>query len=167
MADLNDDTQNVTIYDELGNPVKVFLNATGNRLAVDATISGDESPTKYAVRMHIDPIGVVVGATDVSLFAFTGAPGLLDFVATSSGNASYEVAVLIDGVEVFRTTMADIGSIGLSNASNVPIWAENANKNYRYNPKSGSGFENSFDVVARATTGTQTLTHMIMYREKV
>jgi len=165
MADQNDLTTDVSLYDESGNPVKVFLYPSGNRLAVDATISSDESPTKYSARSHIDTVGQVVGATDVSLFSFTGV-GLLDFVATSSGNANYEIALKIDGVEAFRTTMADLGSIGLSNAVNVPIWAETANKNFRFNPQNGSGFTTSVEVLARSTVGTQTIAHMVMYREK-
>jgi len=169
MADINDDTLNTTLYDEAGNAVSVIQDGSLYRLAIDGdvTISGDESPTKYQDRMHIDPVGqVVTTAGDTSLFSFTGI-GLLDFVAVSSGNANYEIALKIDGVEVFRTSMSDLNDIGLSNATNVPIWAENANKNYRYNPNQGSGFGVSAEVLGRATVGTQTLSHMVMYREKV
>jgi len=168
MGDLNDKTQNVNIWDDAKTKaVSVITDQNLERLAVDATISGDESPTKYAPRMHIDVAGQVVGLTDVSIFSFSGSPGLLDFIAISSGNASYEVALKIDGIEVYRVSMSDLGVIGLSNAVNVPIWAETANKNFRFNPKEGAGFSSSVEVLARATVGSQTLSHMMLYREKV
>jgi hypothetical protein len=170
MADINDDTLNTTLYDENGNAVSVIQDGSLYRLAIDGdvTISGDESPTLYQDRYHKDiPGQVVTTAADVTLFSFTGSPGLLDFIAVSSGNANYEMSLKIDGVEVWRFSMDDLGDVGLSNATNVPVWAENANKNFRYRPFSGSGFSNSFEVLGRATVGTQTLAHIVMYREKV
>jgi hypothetical protein len=167
MSDINDDTMNSTLYDELGNAVTVVLG-TKNKLAVDATISGDESPTLYQDRVHKDiPGQVVTTAADVVLYTFTGAPGLVDFIAVSSGNQNYEVALKVDGIERWRFTMADLNAVGLSNATNVPVWAENANKNFRYRPFSGSGFSTSFEIIGRATVGTQTLAHVVIYREKV
>jgi hypothetical protein len=167
MADIDDDTLNTTLYDEDGNAVKVILNVTGNRLAVDATISGDESPTKYSLRFDIDPVGDSVGLTDTVLYSFSGSPGILDFVGLSANIQTYEAIINIDGVEQFRASMSDLGDLGLSNATNVPTWAENANKNFRLHPNTGFGFENSFEIIARSTVGTKTILHTVMWREKV
>lgn len=40
MGELNDDTHNVTLYDEAGNPVAVIFDGSIYRLAVDAKITG-------------------------------------------------------------------------------------------------------------------------------
>ncbi len=63
--------------------------------------------------------------------------------------------------------MADLGSgIGLGNATNVPLWAETANKNFRYSPKQGGDFTDSFEVLAKATTTpTGTVNWLVNYRE--
>jgi hypothetical protein len=167
MADIDDDTLNTTLYDEDGNVVKVFLNATGNRLGVDATISGDESPTKYSLRFDIDPVGVSVGLTDTRIHYYEGTPGILDFVALGTNIQTYEAIIKIDGIEQFRASMGDLGDLGLANATNVPYWAENANKNFRLHPNTGFGFENSFEVLARSTVGTKTILHTTLWREKV
>lgn len=164
MADLNDDTMNSTLYDENGNAVTIVLG-TKNKLAVDATISGDESPTKYQLRWDIDATGDTATVTDTSLFSFTGV-GILDFVAMSANTANYEAIVKIDGVERFRSSMSDLGDLGLSNAVNVPVWAETANKNFRINPSEGFGFSTSFEILARATSGSTTIRHSVMWREK-
>jgi len=164
MADITDDTLNTTLYDELGNAVTVVLG-TKNQLAVDATISGDESPTKYQLRWDIDAVGDSVPSTDTLLFSFSGT-GILDFIATSSGNAGYDISIIIDGSERFRTTMAELGAIGLSNAVNVPVWAETALKNFRINPSEGFGFSTGFDVYAKSTGAARTITHAVMWREK-
>jgi len=167
MADIIDDTLNVTLHDENKHPINVDLVSGKYKLNViaDATISGDESPTKYQLRWLIDPIGDSVSTTDVILHHHDGI-GMLDFVACSSGSSTYEIAVKIDGVEQFRASMASLGSLGLTNAVNVPVWAENANKLFRLYPFGGMGFGTSFTIIGRATSGTQTITHAVLFREK-
>lgn len=170
MADLNDDTLNTTLYDELGNAVSVVQDGTLYRLAIDGdvTISGDESPTLYQDRLHIDTPGQTITSTaDTVLYTFSGSPGLLEFIATACGNSNYEVALIIDSSEVWRIQMAQLSDVGLSNATNVPMWAENADKNFRYRPFSGSGFSTNFSIVARSTGPTLTLAHLVLFREKV
>ena len=169
MSDINDDTINSTLYDELGNPVNVVNESGIYRLAVtgNVSISGDESPTKYQLRWDIDPVGDTVTSTDTLLFTFTGI-GICDFVAIAAGNSTYEAIVKVDGIEQFRASMSDLGSVGLTNAVNVPVWAENANKLFRLRPLNGFGFSNSFSVWARATgTSLSNVTHAVMYREKI
>jgi len=176
MADRSNRQTEIAIYDPATNePISTTTDAgfPGKRYldvnvygTIDANISGDESPTKYQDRAHKDIPGTSVSTTDVSLFLFTGT-GILDFIAISTGSSTYEVALKVDGTEVWRFSMAELNTIGLSNATNVPIWAEVANKNFRYNPRAGSGFSTSIEVIGRSTTGTQTLDHIILYREKV
>jgi hypothetical protein len=166
MADLPiTDEKNIVLHDDLGNKVSVVLGSL-NKLAVDATISGDESPTKYQARFAFDEIGDVLNtATDVSLFLFTGV-GILDFIGIGGSNSNFIVVIKIDGVERLRVSTAQLNAIGLVNTTTSPIWVETADKNFRYNPAEGAGFSVSFEVLARATVGTPTTTHFITYREK-
>ena len=168
MADDNDRTLDVSIHDDTSeDAVETVYTSGKRRLCVDSvtTISGDESPTKYQLRSHKDSQSITTGAFQEIFSATT--IGLLDFVATSTNSANYEIAIEIDGTIQLQTTMGELGVIGLSNAVNVNIWAENANKNYRYRPLEGSGFSISCRVLARATVSTQTIDHIVLWREKV
>ena len=76
------------------------------------------------------------------------------------------IVIEIDGVEVLRIEMGELGSdIGLANATNVPLWVETANKNFRFSPKQGVDFTDSFEVLAKALTGTPSVTWLVNYRE--
>ena len=91
--------------------------------------------------------------------------GRLDSVSIGSGSSNYEVAIEIDGVEEIRITMSELNGIGLSNASNVPLWVETADKNFRYHPKVPTGFDTDFKISAKATSGTPSIRWLITYRE--
>ena len=169
MADLNDLTQNVNIWDDAKTKaVSVITDGLVERLAVDATISADESPTKYQIRQDFDTGGTAApNGVDTSLFLFSGT-GLLDFVGISGSTASYTAIIKIDGVEQVRISMSDLGSLGLSNATNLPSWADTANKNYRFRPYIGSGFGTSFEVLAEGDGPPEPSVNWIcIYREKV
>lgn len=168
MADINDRTTNVNIMNDAATKtVSLMTDGSLERLAVNALISNNESPTKYQLRADYDATGDSVGGTDVVLYTFTGA-GVIDFIGvTNAVSSNYEVALFIDGTERFRISMSDLGTnLGLT-AAGVPIWADTANKNFRYVPPTEIGFTTSFQVKARSTTGTQTLKHITMIREKV
>jgi len=139
------------------------------KLAIEATVSDNESPTKYQLRTDFDAVGDILNtSTDVVLLAVTTTSGVLDFIAVSGGNANYEIAIEIDGTERLRITMAELASIGLGNATNVATWAETANKNFRYHPKDPVGFTTGFRILAKATGAPlPTVTHMTLYRERV
>lgn len=168
MADIADKTQNVNICsDDDTKKVDVITDGSLNRLAVDAAISSDDSPTKYTLGVDYDSTGVLVGTSDVSLFSYSGTSGVIDFIAAVAGSSTYEIAIYTDGVQRFRITMDDLGSqLGLANATNVPLWVETANKNFRWHPPTQVGFQNSFEVKARSTTGSNTIKHLILYRTK-
>lgn len=150
------------------NIVDVIHDIDGyQRLAVDAYVSSDDSPTKYTLGTNYNTTGSSVGVTDFILFSYTGGSGVIDFIATSAGNSTYEIAIYTDSTQRFRMTMGELGSdLAVANATNVPLWVETANKNFRWNPPTQVGFEDSFKVVARSTTGTNVIKHLIMYRTK-
>lgn len=164
MADINDLSKDVSIHNETTNAaVTTTTDGAKERLDVSSAISSD--PTQYSLKFDYDATGDTVGTTDVELFSFTGS-GLLDFVGLTSGSSTYEAIIKIDGTERLRITMADLGSaLSLSNATNVPIWADTANKNFRFHPSTGLGFSTSFSVWARSTTGSNTIKHITLYRE--
>jgi hypothetical protein len=170
MADQNDLTRNATLYDENGNQVGVILDGSTYRLSVDAkaTIVDNESPTRYQLKTDFDasPGDTLNTSTDTVLFTYTG-DGVIDFISIAGSNASYEVAVEIDGTERIRISMSELGTtLGLSNATNVDMWVETANKNFRYRPQQ-IGFTTGFRVLAKATgTPLPTVYHLIIYRER-
>lgn len=169
MADLNDPTKNVTIWNNAKSKnVSTITDGAIERLAVDAnaTIVDNESPTRYQLKSDFDATGVTLNtSTDDVLFSYVG-DGVIDFIAVAGSTASYEVTIEIDSVERIRITMAELASIGLSNATNVDMWAETANKNFRYSPEQ-VGFTTGFRVLAKATgTPLALVKHLVLYRER-
>ena len=168
------DDNNVVLYDDLGNKIGVPYDGSLYRLACnmdgsEVIISDSESATKYQLQTDFDATGDVLNtSTDTVLFAETGSSGTLDFQAISGSNSNFEAVIEIDGTERIRITMAEIGAIGLSNATNVPLWAETALKNFRYSPNLPIGYTTGFRILAKATkTPLPTVTHLTMYRERV
>ena len=155
-----------------GDKVSVIQDGSLERLACnmdgsEITISDSESATKYQLRSDYDAAGDTLNtSTDTVLFSFSGASGVLDFVACVGSNSSYEIAIEIDGTERLRISMSDLGSLGLSNATNVDVWAETANKNFRFRPTQ-VGFTTGFRILAKAKIGTPTVKHLALYRERL
>jgi hypothetical protein len=174
-SDANKRTQrDIAIFDPAsGKTAEVVTNSGVDRLAVEinedaeVTVIGDESPTKYQLKSDYDATGVTVtSAADVTLFTFSGI-GVLDFISAVAGSDGYEIVIIIDGTERLRINMNDLGSnLGLANATNVPLWAETANKNFRWHPPTQVGFTTGFTIKAKATGADVTLKHLILYREK-
>jgi len=142
-----------------------------NRLAVDVggqqiTVSSDDSPTKYQLQTDYNIVGEALNtSTDVVLFSYTGS-GLIDLIAVNSSvSSNWEIVIEIDNTERLRIQMNDLGStLGLTSPQ-YSIVASTANKEFRFHPKN-IGFVSGFRVLAKATTGTPSVTHLIMYREK-
>ena len=165
MSDLNDQTGNISIHDEVSDAA-VTTTTVGSRTQLDVNSNSD--PTTFKLKTDFDATGVsVTTSVDVELFAFTGA-GVLDFVdITNSTSSNYEVIINVDGVERIRITMSELGSdFGITSGGEGPMWAATANKIFRYRPDGGVGFGTSFSIEAKATTGTQTLKHFVLYREQ-
>lgn len=175
MADINDLTQNVNIWnDAKSKSVTVTTDGAKERLdcnmdGSEVVITDSESATKYQMRTDFDATGVTLNtSTDTVLFSVTGETGTLDFVAITGSTATFEITIEVDSVERIRITMAELASIGLSNATNVPFWAETANKNFRYSPNIPVGYTTGFRVLAKATGAPlASVTHLILYRERI
>lgn len=165
-------TQEVTIWDK-EEARAVTVTTDGSKEMLDVNVAGsvsidyDESPTKYQLKTNYDVSGTSVGTSpDTQLYTFSGA-GVIDLVAINSlTSSSWGVVIKIDGVERLRITMINLGSnLGLTNSDFV-IVAETAHKQFRWRPEQ-IGFTTSFTILAYATTGTVTLNHLIMFRERV
>ena len=144
----------------------VIVDDTINRLAVDANVTGGVTLQRFTLIVDYDVSDIVLNtSTDTVLKTVTG-DGRLDFISIDSSSANYEVILEIDSVEIMRISMNDLGSnLGLANASNVPIWVETANKNFRLHPNAeGMDFTSNFTIKAKATSGTPSLTWLVKYR---
>jgi len=168
MADLNDPTLNVNIAnDDNSKLVSVITDGAYERLAVDAnaTIVNNESPTRYQLKSDIDTTGTSVTTSDTTLYTYSGS-GVIDLVAINNATSSnWGIVINIDGTERLRISMTDLGStLGLTNSA-YDVVAETANKQFRWRP-SEIGFTTSFTIEAYSTSGTQTLYHLILFRER-
>jgi len=176
MADIDDLTQNVTIWDNAkGKNVTVSTDGAKERLDCNidgstVVVSDSESATKYQMKTDFHAAAdadALNTSTDVVLTSVTGT-GTLDFVAIAGSTSNYEIAIEVDGTERIRITMAELSQIGLSNATNVPFWAETANKNFRYSPNIPVGYTTGWRILAKATTTpTPSVTHLALYRERI
>lgn len=170
MADQNDPTRNVTLYDEAGNVVALILDGSIYRLAVDANITGGNFQLQPFTPLFDYSVADTATntSTDTSLLSESGHRGKLDFIAVAGSNSSYEVVIKIDGSEILRINMSDLGSdIGLANATNVPLWVETANKNFRFSPDEGVDFTTSFELLVKATASpTPTVNWLVNHRDE-
>jgi hypothetical protein len=112
-----------------------------------------------------DSTGTSLTTAWTTLINVTGTAGKVDFIASALGSSNYKIRLTVDGTESFDISMANLNSIGLANATNVEIWAETANKNFRYHPNQPLDFTSSMKVEAAMTTGTGTLYWMVIHRE--
>lgn len=170
MADQNDLTTNVALYQE-GKTVSVTTETDGSkeRLHVDTNISGGVIVQKFSTQgeAEVDTAVTLNTSTDVTLLEIT-AEGKLDFVAVNSATSSnFEIAIVIDGVERFRLSMAGLNTLGLTTPDNVPLWADTAGKNFRYHPNEGDDFATSFKILAKATVATPSVFWAVKYREAI
>ena len=168
MGDQNDLTRNVNIAND-DNSKLVTVTTDGSRERLDVSL-GDElsfSLSAFTPLTAIDPVGVVLSTGSwTTLLNVTTTKGRLNFIACSGSTSNYRIRVTVDGVETYDVEMADLNSIGLANATNVEIWAETANKNFRYHPQTPVDFTSSLLIEAQATSATPTLKSYIAYREQ-
>lgn len=138
-----------------------------NKINVEANITGGTFQLRpYVPYTSFNSSGVSINSTEwTNLLSITGTPGKIGFIACAASTSNYRVRLTIDTLVVFNLAMSDLNFIGLSNAVNVAIWAETALKNFRYHPRTEADFTDSVSVDAMTTTGTDTLTYLISYRE--
>lgn len=168
MADDDNVTDNVTLWDNDGDrEVSIITDGSEERLAVDSLITGGNFQLQpFTPVFDFDTSDTSLNtSTDTSLKNVTSTTGKIDFIAIVGSQSNYEVVLKVDGSEILRITMSILGAdIGLANATNVPLWVETANKNFRYSPKQGVDFTDSFELLAKATSGTPTVNWLVNYR---
>lgn len=134
-----------------------------HRLQVDAF---SLQPFRPVSNYNVTGVNIESG-TYTSLLTVSNKQGKLDFIAIAGATSNYQVKLDIDSATVYDISMSDLNTIGLANATNSEIWAEVANKNFRYRPNIPVDFYNSADVYAKATGATTTIYYIIIHREAV
>jgi len=152
---------------------QITSTTDGAKERLDVNVDGsvaidyDESPTKYQLKTNYNATGVSVASSpDTTLYTYTG-DGVIDLVAVNCTTSSgWGVDIIIDGTSRLRVNMTDLGSnLGLTNSA-FAVVAETANKQFRWRPAQ-IGFTTSFTVKAYATGSTVTLSHLVMFRERI
>lgn len=144
---------------------------TNNRLLVEAQLAaGGDNPIfvlqPFTPYVEIDSTGVALNtSTWNTILNITDTGGKLDFIGIAGTLSTYEIRLTVDSVVIFTLSMADLSAIGLSNATNVEMWAETADKNFRYHPNVPVDFTDNLKIEVRATTGTPIVKYLIHYRE--
>lgn len=168
MADLNDLTTNVNIWDDAKTKsVSVITDGSDERLAVDAKLSESGLTfqlSAYTPVVTFDSAGTALTTAWTTLLNVTGTAGKLDFIASFVNTSNYKIRLTVDASVIFTISMGDLNAIGLTNAVNVNIWAENANKNFRYRPLDTIDFTDSLKIEAAMTTGSDTIYWLINHR---
>ena len=168
MADLNDPTININIWnDDKTKSVTVTTDGAHERLDVNALIEGGSfALAPFTPETDFDISGTALNtSTDTTLITETS-EGKIDFIAIVGSNSNYEVVLEVDSVEIFRIKMSDLATLGLSNATNVAMWAETANKNFRYHPNEGVDHLTSWALKAKATGNpTPSVNWIVNHRE--
>ncbi len=147
MADLNDPTQNVTIWDDdKGVNVNVITDGSIERLAVDANVSGGVIFQKLIPKTDFDANGPSVDGP-TTLLSVT-ATGKLDFISLNGSNSNYSVKIIIDGTDYLDIELSDLSDLGLtaSNATSFPFFTTTASKNFVFHPFQPIDFETSFAI---------------------
>jgi hypothetical protein len=166
MSDINDLTMNVNICsDNDTKKVTVTTDGAKERLDVAATVEGSFQLEAFTpvVNFSSASTALATSPTWTSILSVTDT-GKLDFIAIAGSTSTYRVRLTLDSVIIFNVTMSDLSTVGLSNATNVPMWAETADKNFRYRPSEGVDFVTSFLVEAQLVSGSPTVSWMIHHR---
>jgi len=169
VADQNDLTTNVALYEE-GKTDSVTQTTDGAKERLDVTL-GDSFSFQlqaFAPVTDFDSTGITITSSAwSSLLSVTSSKGKLDFIACVGGSSGYRVRLTVDSTVCYDIAMSDLNAIGLSNATNVPMWAETANKNFRYNPSSPVDFVDNVTIEAQATGADVLLKYLITHRTAV
>lgn len=167
MADLSDQTQNVNIWDDAkSKAVSVVTDGAIERLAVDANITGGNFDLQpFTPKVNFDAAGVAITTSWTTILNITGKEGKLDQIACVVNSSNYQVRVTVDSVVIFTITMANLSALGLSNGTNIEMWVETADKNFRYHPNVPVDFTDNLKVEVSMTSGSGTLYYITHHRE--
>jgi len=168
MADIaRQGDQEVNIVDKT---TQVSVGVTSEkRLQVIAQLESGSGEPVFGLQFFIpymtyNASGISIDSSSfTSLLSVNGEQGKLSFIAISGLKSNYRVRVDIDSTTVYDISMAELSAIGLANATNVDIWAEKANKNFRYHPNEPVDFNNSVDIYAKSTGSTMTVYYLITH----
>ena len=171
MPNLPDDqAKNVELVNTANDKsVTITTDGAKERLDVSADIVGGSfSLSAFNPETDFSVANTALNtSTDTTLYTET-AEGKIDFIVIVGSNSNYEVVLVVDTVEIFRIKMSELATLGLSNATNVAMWAETANKNFRYHPNEGVDHLTSWSLKAKATGNpTPTVNWLINHREIV
>lgn len=173
MATNWDDETHVSIHDSTSTPdalKPITSTVDGAKRRFDVTLGESFSfqLQAFAPVTDFDSTGVTITSAGwTTLLTVPSSKGKLDFIACVGGSSGYRVRLTVDGTECYDLAMTDLNAIGLSNATNVPIWAETANKNFRYNPSEPVDFVSSVLIEAQAIGSDVLLKYLITYRTAV
>jgi hypothetical protein len=169
MADLDKRSADVSIHNSTSDAA-VTTTTDGSKERLDVSLGDTLSFQLQAVT----PVFNFDGTTGTSLTTswttlvnVTGTAGKVDFIASALGSSNYKIRLTVDSVVCYDISMSELNTIGLSNAVNVEMWAETANKNYRFHPNVPIDFTDNMKVEAAMTTGTGTLYWYVQHREAV
>ena len=170
MGDQNDRSTDVSIHNESTDAaVTTTTDGAKERLDVAAKIVGGSfSLSAFAPETDFSVSGTALNtSTDTTLYTQTDV-GKVDFIVVVGSNSNYEVVLEVDAVEVFRVKMSELATLGLSNATNVAMWAETANKNFRYHPNEGVDHLTNWTLKAKATGNpTPTVNWLTNHRTEI
>ena len=171
MADLNDLTQNVNIWDDAKTKsVSVITDGAVERLAVNSNIEGSVTISQASPRWeYATPDLSLTDGVDTSVLVLNGI-GFVDFAQIVCKNSSYETIIIVDGSEELRITQSDLGTIGLlsSNSTGIPIYAASASKIFSVHPNQPFAFETSFEIQIKATSSGNVLNGwLVSWREAI
>lgn len=168
MADIDNPTNDITIWnDAKTKAVTITTDGIYERLDVSLGSSLSFSLAAFTPKTSVDATGVSLDlVTWSTLLDVTSTSGKLNFIACAGSTSNYRIRLTVDSNIVYNVSMSDLNNIGLANATNVEIWAETANKNFRYHPKTPVDFTTSLKVEALSTSSSPTLTSYISYREQ-
>lgn len=168
MADINNKADDITIWnDTMTKNVSVITDGSIERLAVDSNITGGNFNLQpFPPKVNFDSTGITItSAAWSTLLNVTGTEGKLDFVGCAGSQATYQIRLTVDSTVIFTIAMTDLSAIGLSNAVNVEMWAETADKNFRLHPNVPIDFTDNLKVEAKATGADVTLKYITHHRE--
>lgn len=167
MADLSDQTQDVAVWNEARTKaVSVITDGSVERLAVDADITGGNFDLQpFTPKVSFDAAGVTITTAWTTILNVTATEGKLDQIACVVNSSNYQVRLTVDSVVIFTITMANLSALGLSNGTNIEMWVETADKNFRYHPNVPVDFTLNLKVEVSMTSGSGTLYYITHHRE--
>jgi hypothetical protein len=154
-----------TILNDDNISITSTTDDTKERLDVSLGAANEFQLRAFSPVVDFDSTGISLNTTTWDTLLTVTGEGKLDFIACVGASSSYRVRLTVDGTECFDLAMSDLSSLGLSNATNVPLWAETADKNFRYNPNEPVAYSESLLVEAKALTATPLLKYLITHRE--